>query len=141
MKLANKLALITGGGRGIGRAIALAFAKEGADIVVAARTPVEIDQVAKEVESLGAKALAVQCNVANPQSVTQTFEQVRAKFERGPDILVNSAGIAESELFIRSDEAMWERHLNVNLRGTFRCTQAALSEMIERGWGRIINIA
>src|SRR5438105_15008747 len=66
---------------------------------------------------------------------------MRAHFGRGPDIVVNNAGIAETELFVKSDEAMWQRHLNVNLGGTFRCTRAALPEMIERSWGRVINIA
>src|SRR6266576_149570 len=103
MKLQNKLAFITGGGRGIGRAIAIAFAREGAAVAVTART--------------------------------------REHVGRGPDLLVNNAGIAESELFIKTDELMWERHLNTNLGGTFRCTHAALPEMVERGWGRIINIA
>ena len=85
--------------------------------------------------------MALECDVQETASVNQAFEQFRAHFERGPDIVVNNAGIAESELFIKSDEAMWERHLNTNLGGTFRCTHAALLEMINRGWGRIINIA
>ena len=142
LKLKNKLAFITGGGRGIGRAIALAFAREGASIVVAARTREQIDNVANEVgKQFGVNSLAVECDVANSESVTHAFEQVKAKFSRGPDIVVNNAGIAETELFVKSDEPMWERHLNINLGGTFRCTQAALPEMIEHGWGRVINIA
>jgi len=141
VKLANKLAFITGGGRGIGRAIAIAFAREGAAIVVVARTRKEIEKVASESAKFGRDSLAVECDVGKSASVTQAFEQTRAKFGRGPDIVVNNAGIAESELFVRSDEDMWIRHLSTNLGGTFRCTQAALPEMIERSWGRIINIA
>src|SRR5256884_2698936 len=142
MKLENKLAFITGGGRGIGRAIAVAFAGEGASIVVAARTREEIDNVASEVaKQFGANSFAVKCNVGDTEKVAHAFEQVRAKFGRGPDIVVNNAGIAETQLFVKSDEPMWERHLNINLGGTFRCTHAALPEMIERGWGRVINIA
>jgi NAD(P)-dependent dehydrogenase (short-subunit alcohol dehydrogenase family) len=85
--------------------------------------------------------LALECDVANSESVRNAFAQVNAKFGRGPDIVVNNAGIAETALFVKSDEAMWVRHLNTNLGGTFRCTHTALPEMIERGWGRVINIA
>jgi NAD(P)-dependent dehydrogenase (short-subunit alcohol dehydrogenase family) len=142
MKLADRLAFITGGGRGIGRAIALAFAREGANVAVAARTLSQVNQVAKEIQSqFGLESLALKCDVQNTGNVTDCFDQFRLHFGRGPDIVVNNAGIAESELFVKSDESMWERHLNTNLGGTFRCTRAALPEMIERGWGRIINIA
>jgi NAD(P)-dependent dehydrogenase (short-subunit alcohol dehydrogenase family) len=142
MKLANKIAFITGGGRGIGRAIAIAFAREGAAVAVTARTRVQVEAVAKEIaDQFGVDSLAVECDVRNTGWVNDAFEKARAHFGRGPDILVNNAGIAESELFIKSDELMWERHLNTNLGGTFRCTHAALPEMVERGWGRIINIA
>lgn len=141
MKLANRLALITGGGRGIGRAIALAFAREGASIGVAARTLEQVESVAKEADQFGVKGLALECDVQETGLVVEAFEKFRAHFGRGPDIVVNNAGIAESALFVKSDEPMWERHLNTNLGGTFRCTHASLPEMIERGWGRIINIA
>ena len=142
MKLKNKLAFITGGGRGIGRAIAIAFAREGAAVAVTARTRVQVEAVAKEVaDQFGVDSLALECDVRNTGWVNDAFERARAHFGRGPDILVNNAGIAESELFIKTDELMWERHLNTNLGGTFRCTHAALPEMVERGWGRIINIA
>ena len=142
VKLANRLAFITGGGRGIGRAIALAFAAEGASIIVAARTREQIESVANEVANqFAVESFAVECDVANAESVLAAFEQGRSKFGRGPDILVNNAGIAETALFVKSDEPMWERHMNTNIGGTFRCTHAALPEMIERGWGRIINVA
>src|SRR5216684_2966545 len=142
MKLENRLAFITGGGRGIGRAIALAFARQGASVTVAARTREQVESVAKEIAGeFGAEALAVECDVAISESVAQALERARDKFERGPDILVNNAGIAETAPFLKSDEKMWERHLNINLGGTFRLTHATLPEMIERGWGRVINIA
>ena len=142
MLLENRLAFITGGGRGIGRAIALAFAAEGASIVVAARTRAEIDKVASEVvNQFGVESLAVECDVANAESVLSAFSGLKEKFGRGPDIVVNNAGIAETALFVNTDEALWECHLNINLGGTFRCTHAGLPEMIEHGWGRIINIA
>ena len=142
MKLADKLAFITGGGRGIGRAIALAFAREGAGVGVAARTLKQVRAVAKEIaKESGGQALPLKCDVRQTQWVNEAFEKFREHFGRGPDILVNNAGIAQSQLFIKSDERMWELHLNTNLGGTFRCTQAALPGMIERGWGRVINIA
>ena len=142
MKLANRLAFITGGGRGIGRAIAIAFAREGASIVVTARTLEQVEDVATEIrEQSDVDALAVECDVRNAEWVLDAFAATRERFGRGPDIVVNNAGVAQSELFIKTDEPFWELHLNTNLGGTFRCTHAALPEMIERGWGRIINIA
>jgi NAD(P)-dependent dehydrogenase (short-subunit alcohol dehydrogenase family) len=142
MKLANRLAFITGGGRGIGRAIAHEFAREGASVAVAARTLKQVKAVAKEITSqYGVEALPLRCDVRQSQGVNESFDAFRAHFGRGPDILVNNAGIAQSALFVNSDEQMWENHLNTNLGGTFRCTYAALPEMIERGWGRVINIA
>ena len=142
MKLENRLAFITGGGRGIGRAIAIAFAREGASIAVTARTRAQVEAVAKEVaDQFGVDSLALECDVRNTGWVNDAFELARAHFGRGPDILVNNAGIAETAPFLKSDEEMWERHLNINLGGTFRCTRATLPEMIERGWGRVINVA
>jgi 2-hydroxycyclohexanecarboxyl-CoA dehydrogenase len=142
MKLGDRLAFITGGGRGIGRAIALAFAREGASIAAAARTRTQVESVADEVAAeFGVETLAIECDVANTDSVTRAFAHVSEKFGREPDILVNNAGIAETAPFLKTDEAMWQRHLEVNLTGTFRCTRAALPGMLERGWGRIINIA
>src|SRR5712691_12173777 len=142
MKLENRLAFITGGGRGIGRAIAIAFAREGASVTVAARTREQIESVAKEIAGeFGTEVLAVECDVANSESVNRAFERTNEKFSRGPDILVNNAGIAETAPFVKTDEAMWQRHLAVNLTGTFHCTRAALLPMVAKRWGRIINIA
>ena len=142
MKLQNRLALITGGGRGIGRSIALEFAREGADVVVAARTPQQVEVVAQEIaEKLQSRALPFTCDVSDPASVEQLFAKVKDAFGRGPDIMVNNAGIAESASLLKTDDAHWRRHLEINLSGTFYCTRAALGEMVKRGWGRIINIA
>ena len=142
MRLENRLAFITGGGRGIGRAIALAFAREGASIVVAARTSEQIENVANEAaEQSAVDAFAIECDVADRESVKLVFERVNEKFSRGPDILVNNAGIVETAPFVKTDEALWERHLRVNLTGTYRCTRAALPAMLGGRWGRIINIA
>ena len=135
--LKNKLALVTGGGRGIGRAIALAFAGEGARIAVAARTAEQVEQVAAEI---GNSAIAVVCDVSDPQSVAQMFAETRERLG-DVDILVNNAGIAESATLVTTSDELWHRHLAINLSGTFYCTRAALPAMLEKRWGRIINIA
>jgi 3-hydroxybutyrate dehydrogenase len=142
MRLENRIALITGGGRGIGRAIALEFAREGARVAVAARTQEQIRLVAEEIKgTCEAEALAVECDVSRRESVERAFAEVREKFGRGVDILVNNAGVAESAPLVKTDDELWQRHLAINLSGTFYATRAALPAMIERGWGRIINIA
>jgi 3-hydroxybutyrate dehydrogenase len=142
MKLENRFVLITGGGRGIGRAIAIAFAREGAQVAVAARTLAQVEEVARELtEQFSRNALPVVCDVSDVSSVEKLFERVREKFGRGPDVMVNNAGIAESAPLTKTDDELWQRILAINLSGTFYCTRAALPQMIARGWGRIINIA
>jgi 3-hydroxybutyrate dehydrogenase len=141
-KFSDKVALITGGGRGIGRAVAVEFAREGADVVVCARTENEVQRVADEIRSeCGVRAIHAVCDVADVESVKRVFARVVEEFGRGVDILVNNAGIAESTSFIKTSDEFWQRHLAINLSGTFYCMRAALPAMIERGWGRIINIA
>lgn len=142
MKLAERIALITGGGRGIGRAIALSFASEGASVAVLARTEREVERVAAEVrDECGVRAIHAVCDVGDSESVAQGFARISAEFGRGADILVNNAGIAESAPFIKTENELWQRHLAINLSGTFYCMRAALPAMLERGWGRIINIS
>lgn len=142
MKLPGKIALVTGGGRGIGRAIAFAFAREGARVCVAARTDEEIVRVASEIEEeCGTEALAVRCDVSEVLEVERACESVLAVFGETIDVLVNNAGIAESAPLTRTDDELWNRHLAVNLSGAFYFMRATLPTMIERGWGRIINIA
>jgi 3-hydroxybutyrate dehydrogenase len=135
--LKNRVALITGGGRGIGRAIALAFAREGARIAVAARTAEQVKQVAAEI---GAGAIGLVCDVSDSESVTQMFAELRERFGDA-DILVNNAGVAESATLVNTTDELWHRHLAINLSGTFYCTRAALPAMLKKGWGRVINIA
>ena len=142
MKLAGKIALITGGGRGIGRAIALAFAREGASIAVAARTSQQVEEVATEVSTeFGVEAAPLSVDVSDTAAVQRVFGEVVQRFGRGPDILVNNAGIAESAALHKTDDELWLRHIAVNLNGTFYCMRAAVPGMIQRGWGRVINIA
>ena len=142
MKLQNKIALITGGGRGIGRAIAFAFASEGASVAVAARSADQVAQVANEVAGeFSTRAMPITCDVAKRDSVAQMFATLNTTFGRGPDILVNNAGIVESAPLAKTTDELWQHHLAINLSGTFYCMREALPHMIERGWGRIINIA
>jgi len=142
MKLNGKIALITGGGRGIGRSIAHAFASEGARVAVAARSVEQVEQVASEIKSqTSAEAVAVVCDVSDVASVQRMFASVSEAFGRGPNIMVNNAGIAESALIPKTDDDLWQRHLAINLSGTFYCMRAALPAMLEQGWGRIINVA
>jgi NAD(P)-dependent dehydrogenase (short-subunit alcohol dehydrogenase family) len=141
MKLANRIALITGGGRGIGRAVAFAFAREGGRVAVVARTGQEVARVAEEIrDECGVETMHAICDVSDKESIARAFVEV----ERGlgvVDILVNNAGIAESAPLVKTSDELWQRHLAINLSGTFYCMRAALPSMIERGWGRIINVA
>lgn len=135
--LNGKTALITGGGRGIGKAIALEFARQGARVAVAARTREQVEQVAAEI---GENAIALVCDVSDPQSVERMFSEMRERLGH-PDILVNNAGIAESATVVATSDELWHRHLAINLSGTFYCARGALPAMLEKGWGRVINIA
>jgi NAD(P)-dependent dehydrogenase (short-subunit alcohol dehydrogenase family) len=142
VKLEGRLAMITGGGRGIGRAVAFAFAAEGAKVALAARTKEQVVGVAEEINrECQVETLALVCDVSSLESVQQAFAALTDTFGGSPDIMVNNAGIAESAPFLKTDDDLWHRHLAINLTGTFYCTRAALPAMLERGWGRIINIA
>jgi NAD(P)-dependent dehydrogenase (short-subunit alcohol dehydrogenase family) len=143
MRLADRTAFITGGGRGIGRAVAHAFAREGARVFVVARTGAEVERVAGEIRAeFGDRAAAhAACDVADLRSVEGAFAAAREFFGRDPEILVNNAGVAESAKFVETSDEFWLRHLSVNLSGTFYCMRAALPSMVGRGWGRVINIA
>jgi 3-hydroxybutyrate dehydrogenase len=140
MRLQDKVALITGGGRGIGREIALRFASEGAAVAVAARTVSEIEAVAAEVERSGARAVAVPVDVTSEVSVRAAVE--RATESLGSiDVLVNSAGLYHVARFLDHDLDRWRQVFEVNVHGTFIAIQAVLPSMIQRRNGRIINIA
>jgi NAD(P)-dependent dehydrogenase (short-subunit alcohol dehydrogenase family) len=132
--------LITGGGRGIGRACAQEFAQRGAAVVVCARTTSEIHKVATELGLTGAKALAVEMDVTQFSAVQKGFALARASL--GPiDVLVNNAGSAESAPFEKTTADMWARLFTVNVSSAFYCSQQALGDMVSRGFGRVINVA
>jgi 3-oxoacyl-[acyl-carrier protein] reductase len=138
--LKNKNALITGAGKGIGKAIALALAKEGVNVILVARTQEQIDSVAAKVRSLRVKALAITADVADINSVNAAVEKALAEFGT-IDILINNAGIAAFGKFLELEPAAWEHIIQVNLMGTYYVTRAVLPNMIERQTGDIINIS
>lgn len=142
MKLAGRIAIITGAGRGIGRAIALAFAREGASVSLCSRTGEEVERVAEEIRrDTGSEVMHDVCDVSDPAEVKEFFLATHKAFHRGADILVNNAGVAESAKLADTSDEFWRRHIAVNLSGTFYCMRAALPSMVERGWGRVINVA
>ena len=148
MTLAGKVAIITGASRGIGKAIALGYAREGASVVVAARTEVEkdknfpgtISQTALAIGELGGKALAVRCDVTDEASVTSMVEQCLSAFGK-IDILVNNAGVAFHYPIVETPLKRWELVIRVNLTGSFLCSKAVLPSMMKQRQGSIINLS
>ena len=138
--LKNKNALITGAGKGIGKAVAIALAKEGVNVILMARTQSDLDEVAKEVNALGVKSMTVIADVADITSVNTAVEKALAEFKT-IDILVNNAGIAAFGKFLELEPSAWENIIKVNLMGTYYVTRAVLPNMIERQMGDIINIS
>lgn len=140
MKLKGRVALITGGGSGIGAAIALAFAREGARVAIG---DVQLDfavRVGKEVESAGSFAIPVRMDVSDAGSVAEAVDAVLR--QAGPiDILVNNAGICRTTPIDAIPEEEWDEVLSVNLKGVFLCSRAVMGGMRERRYGRIINLA
>ncbi|HEY3119855.1 MAG TPA: SDR family NAD(P)-dependent oxidoreductase [Vicinamibacteria bacterium] len=136
----GRRALVTGGGRGIGRAAALELAAAGAEVAVAARTATEVDAVAAELRDRGARAHALQVDVTQADSVRRLFQEARAALG-GVDILVSAAGLADSAPLARTSDAMWRSVIETNLSGCFFCLREALPAMAEAGWGRVVNVA
>ena len=141
MLLENRSAIVTGAGRGIGRAIALAYAKEGARLALAARTAAELEEVAGEVQALGASALVIPTDVSNQDQVDRMVKQVIDVYS-SIDILVNNAGIGGPVGALQDNAPRyWTQTLQVNLVGTYLCCRAALPVMLRQGGGKIINIS
>lgn len=139
MSLVGKAAVVTGAAQGIGRAIALALAKEGADIVVSDINLEKAKETARELETLGRKTLAIQTNVAKGEDVENLAKTAIDTFGK-VDILVNNAGITRDNLLMRMKDEEWEQVIEVNLKGTFYCTRAFLRPMLKQKGGRIVNI-
>lgn len=138
--LKNKNALITGAGKGIGKAIAIALAKEGVNVILIGRTQSDIENVALKIRSLRVKALAITADVADLDSVNAAVTQALSEFNT-IDILINSAGIATFGKFLELEPKDWEEIIQVNLMGTYYVTRAVVPSMIERQTGDIINIS
>src|SRR6516162_3910679 len=139
-QLGNQVAVVTGAGRGIGRALALKFAAEGADVVCISRTAENSEKVAGEVRALGRKAWAHAVDVSDAAAVAAAGEKVLAETGR-VDVLVNNAGITRDGLIMRMSEADWDAVLDTNLKGAFLFTKAFSRAMLKQRSGRIINIA
>lgn len=139
MQLENKVALVTGAGRGIGKAIALDLAAAGADIVFTNRTPELAEATKGEIEALGRKCLAVQADVADPGQVEQMVNQALETFPT-LHILVNNAGVTRDQLFMRMSVEDWRQVMDVNLDGMFHVTRALIKTMVKQRYGRIVNI-
>lgn len=140
IRLEERVALVTGGSRGIGRAIAQSLASTGATVVVNYRgNQVAADETVASIEAAGGKAVAIQADVANAEDVDRLFKDVLERFGR-IDILVNNAGITRDTLMLRMKDEDWDAVMDTNLRGLFLCTRAALRPMTRARWGRIINI-
>ena len=140
MRLKDKVALITGGARGIGRSIALLFAQEGADIVIGDVDIQEANKTCLDIEALGKKALALQMDVTDYVKVEEAVNKILDKFAK-VDILINNAGITKDNLLLRMSETEWDAVLSVNLKGTFNCIKAVSKAMVKQRAGKIINIA
>jgi NAD(P)-dependent dehydrogenase (short-subunit alcohol dehydrogenase family) len=156
MKLKGRIAMVTGGASGMGRAMALAFAREGASLAIGSLTrratqplageitnllnPEALEQVKMEVEAIGASCLALELDVTSRPSVEEFVKATMGRYGR-VDILANAAGMTCEQAIEGHDDALWQRVLDVNLTGTYRCIKAVIPVMKKNRWGRIINIA
>ncbi len=140
MKLKGKVAIITGGARGIGKEIAKALAREGADCVLCDVNEEELTKAAAEIQGIGVQCLSVVLDVSNLSQCEDMVNKVVDKFQK-IDILINNAGITRDGLLIRMREEEWDAVISVNLKGTFSCTKAAVKVMLKQRYGRIVNVA
>lgn len=138
-KLANKVALITGANRGIGRGIAEGFAREGASVIITARNADMLDTVAQQISNAGSQVLAIPADVTDENQIKEVFHKAVERFGC-LDILVNNAGIFDGGPIDQLSVETWDRVMAVNLRGPFLCTREAFSIMKQQGGGRIINV-
>ena len=140
MNLTDKTAIVTGAGRGIGRAIALKLAGAGATVVVSDILDKEAEAVAKEIKANGGQSLVCLADVSSSADVARLVEETLAAYNR-IDILVNNAGIARDQLLLRMSEEDWDKVIAVDLKSVFLCTKAVLRNMVRQRWGRVISIS
>jgi NAD(P)-dependent dehydrogenase (short-subunit alcohol dehydrogenase family) len=140
MQPVTRTAIVTGGGRGIGAAIAVALARRGIQVAAISRTARELQRTVNQVEAVGGKAIAITADLCAPDSVEKVLVETRQRLG-APDILINNAGVAESAALSRTDDSLWDRHLTLNLTAAFWFCRALGPQMVTRGWGRIVNIA
>ncbi|MBI2908837.1 MAG: 3-oxoacyl-[acyl-carrier-protein] reductase [Chloroflexi bacterium] len=140
MTLSDRVAVVTGAGRGIGRAIALKLAGAGAAVVVNDVDEVGASETVAIISSAGGRAAAILADISQSVEATRLVEEAVSSFG-SVDVLVNNAGITRDGLMLRMSDDDWDRVLNINLRGAFFCTRAALKYMVRRRWGRIVNIS
>jgi len=140
MELRGQVVMVTGGARGIGKAIAEKFAAQGADLVIADVSLQSAEETAKELSEKGIKAKAVTMDVSKSSYVTRVFDEVVKELGR-IDVLVNNAGITRDSLLLRMKEEDWDLVLSINLKGVFLCSKEAVKVMVKQRHGRIVNIA
>ena len=140
LSLTGKVALVTGAAQGIGKAVALVLARNGADVIVSDINLEKAEETVKEIEASGRNAMAIRVDVANSGDVERMVQTVMERFGH-IDILINNAGIARDKLILRMTEEDWDAVLNINLKGTFNCTKAVVRHMSKQRSGKIVNIA
>jgi len=137
----DKVAVVTGASRSIGRGVALALAREGCSVVVNYRkSKDEADEVVNSIKEMGSKAIAVQCDVSKREDVENMFKATVNEFGK-VDILVNNAGVAFGGSILETTDEVWDIQMEVNLKGVFLCSQVAARHMVERNYGKIVNIS
>jgi 3-oxoacyl-[acyl-carrier protein] reductase len=136
----NKTAIVTGAARGIGKEIAIGLAKQGINVVVSDVMKDEAEKTSKEISALGVKSIAIIADVSNIDDATRLIKETVEQFG-AVDFLVNNAGITRDNLSVRMSEQEWDMVIDINLKGTFLCSQAAVKEMMKKRFGRIVNIS